>query len=187
MIYEGAIAPAHPHTAWGQLHRIGRERWLMLAQSVLAAHTEAAVKALRAEWKDSDEQYQHAYSQRVDEMNRAEAEVRDLTARLAAAEGDKDVLAEHAEAALRERDTLKAERDRQYDENVDLIAKNHALKAALAQARGELENVVLGHCQHCQAEAADARRAAKAAEFCRHCGETTRPHAGSDPEHRWPY
>lgn len=87
--------------------------------NIIAAHTEGAVKALRAEWEDSDEQYQHSYAQRVDEMNAAEAKVRDLTARLASAQAG---YANTMEAFMREskrtgdlareRDALKAELDK---------------------------------------------------------------------------
>jgi hypothetical protein len=77
------------------------EESIALIARAIAAHTEAAVKG----WETESIRKVIA------------AETADLTARLAAAEG---------------------ERDRQYDENVDLIAKNYALKAAVEQARAKL-------------------------------------------------
>ena len=42
----------------------------------------AETERLRAEWRDSDEQFQRAYAQRVDEMNAAEARARKAEARV---------------------------------------------------------------------------------------------------------
>lgn len=69
IIYEGAIAPAPPHTPWGTLHRIGRERWINMADAVLShleakasltlttlvARAEQAERALAARESDSVE------------------------------------------------------------------------------------------------------------------------------------